>query len=897
MVRQGVLDSQLDTAGEGADDPGAYRRELAVLNLLISLTSGAVGLSAILSAALDAAAELLGLPMGAVLLWNPTRRTLQIAAQRTPPDMEHPVIAELTEARLPETLSGIVFRSGTAAFVADLDADPGYADTLIRRLGARAAAALPLESQGQTLGVLVVATSAARSFTAADRHLLQMVARQVAIAIQRALLYEDASRRAEQMRLLVEIGRRLNAILDLETLLRAVVAEVQSTLRCSLVALCLAVDNRLQVAAAAGRNGLLELNGEMPDAAPGALSLWVGEHQESLCVPDLSADPRFCDSRSRLSHTLQSGAAVPVRLGERLLGALEVGSERTAAFDALDIAFLDTLATQAAVAISNACLFAQSQQSAAQLRTLLDTTREINATLDLRQLLEVIARQARVLIDVDTCIIFLLNPSAKTLTPVVAQGPHTEEVLGLTLRLGEGISGHVAASGIGEIVNHSEADPRALIVPGTVAEPEALLSAPLIHKGQTIGVMTLSRYGDRGFQPADLELLTSFAGQAAIAVENARLYTESCQHARELERAHARLERAQNQLLQAEKLSAIGHLAAGMAHELNNPLTAIIGFAQLLEDSNLESAAQDDVRRILGAAARAQKIVANLLAYARQQRIAPQATDLGALVERIIKLHATELQAGGVSICLEVTPNLPEACLDPVQMEQLVLHLLRNAHRAASEAAGGTIVVRLSQPAPALVRLEVADNGVPLAPELIERIFEPFPSGIEVDGARGLELAACFGIARAHGGRILAEPGPDGGTQFAVELPLDAAGAAAAGLTAGERSLLIVTADNTLANSLLAVADDLGLRVGRVESAEAALAEIVVHRYDQVVCDVSLPGMGIARLYESIRANDPQLAQRFVVIGQPPRGLDHFTLSLPLVTAQVQRALSLPSTP
>ncbi|MCL6432541.1 MAG: GAF domain-containing protein, partial [Anaerolineae bacterium] len=556
-----------------------------------------------------------------------------------------------------------------------------------------------------------------------------------------------------QMCRLVALGRRLSSTLELDTLLQTIVIEVQGALGCRLAVLGLLEGEQLRPAAAAGPDGPLPLPADATISYGRGVAGWVCRRGTPRLVPDASVDPDYYCPPSWQHLGIRSAAAVPVRLNGEMLGVLAAESERPNAFDAQHIEFLQNVADLAAAAISNARTYAQSEQRAAMLRTLLRTTQQLNSTLDLRRLLQVIAEQARSLIEVDRCIIFLLNRATGILTPVVALDPYADQVLGMTVRLGEGVTGYVAQTGVGEVVNHAERDPRALTVPGTTRDPESLLAAPLLFEGRVIGVMTLSRMGDRGFTSTDLELLSSFASQAAVAVENARLYTESCQRARELERAHSRLEKTQNQLLQAEKLSAIGDLAAGMAHELNNPLTAIMGFAQLLESENLSPTGRSDLQRILASVRRAQGIVANLLTFARQQRLSPQPLQLDALVERIIRMHSHEVPSSGVTVHQELE-SLPPVSADPFQIEQLVLHLLRNAYRAVGQ--GGVVTVRLSKPQSGIVRLEVSDDGPGIPPDALPHVFDPFFTTRDVGQGQGLGLAICFGIVRAHRGRIWA---------------------------------------------------------------------------------------------------------------------------------------------
>lgn len=536
--------------------------------------------------------------------------------------------------------------------------------------------------------------------------------------------------------------------------------------------------------------------------------------------------------------------------------------------------------------------YARARQQARMLEALLRTTQELNSTLDLRRVLEIIVQQVCSLIAVDSCVITLLNPDTGTLTPVIALHDWADQVLGLTLRLGEGVTGRVAETGAGLIVNRADLDPRAVAVPGTPDEPESLLAAPLQCEGRVIGVMTLCRLGESEFSAPDLDLLNSFAAQAAVAVRNARLYTESEGRARELERAHSRLQKAQNQLLQAEKLSAIGHLAAGMAHELNNPLTAIIGFAQLLEEAELDATSRGDVQRILEAAGRAKSIVANLLAYSRQQRMTPQRVDLSALLERILGLHEAEFQGSGLTVRHEIEQDLPEASVDPAQVEQLLLHLMRNRCRALAQA-GGTLTVRLARQGEGLVRLEVADDGPSIPPDLRPHLFDPYFTTDEVGDWLGLGLPAAFGIVRAHGGRIWAETPGGVGSRLVVELPLEAPTGGAPVEEIDGRPILIVAEDGATAQALLAAVEAMGHRPTRVTSGEAAVAEIVVRHYDLILCDQALPGMGIRRVYLSAQANDPQLAERFVAVGAPGPEMEGMAwVGKPVEAEQVQACVA-----
>ena len=207
---------------------------------------------------------------------------------------------------------------------------------------------------------------------------------------------------------------------------------------------------------------------------------------------------------------------------------------------------------------------------------LLTVTRAVQTSLELDRILEAIAHEARKVIEVDECIVFVLDEAAGVLVPAACDvRDFRDEVMALRLPLGEGVTGNVALTGRGEIVNSALDDPRAVQVPGTPVEQSSLLCVPLLVREKVAGTITLTRIGERGFQDEDLELATLFAGHCSAALANARLYEES-------RRAYRELHEAQAQLVQSAKLNALGEMAGGVAHDFNNILAAILGRTQLL---------------------------------------------------------------------------------------------------------------------------------------------------------------------------------------------------------------------------------------------------------------------------------------------------------------------------
>ncbi len=254
-------------------------------------------------------------------------------------------------------------------------------------------------------------------------------------------------------------------------------------------------------------------------------------------------------------------------------------------------------------------------------------------------------------------------------------------------------------------------------------------------------------------------LLRMRALEQALARRNAELSGE--------------LSSTRDQLIQSEKLSAVGQLAAGVAHEINNPLTSIISFAQLLLKGRVSA---EDARRCLELIAsegeRAARIIRSLLAFARKHTPERSLTSITSVLDTVIELRLYALGKAGVEVTRRYS-DLPAIMVDAHQLQQVFLNILINAEQALAERRGGHILVE-TELAGDIVRVRVSDDGPGIAPEDLSRVFEPFYSTKEVGQGTGLGLSICYGIIEEHGGRIVAESGVGRGATFVIELPVEA---------------------------------------------------------------------------------------------------------------------------
>jgi PAS domain S-box-containing protein len=325
------------------------------------------------------------------------------------------------------------------------------------------------------------------------------------------------------------------------------------------------------------------------------------------------------------------------------------------------------------------------------------------------------------------------------------------------------------------------------------------------------------------------------------------------------------LKRLEEQLIQAEKLAAMGQMLAGVAHELNNPLTAILGVTELLRE---RCGSDDATRRQLDLthrqARRAARIVQNLLEFSRPASPQKKTLDVNGLIERTLQLHEHSLRRNNVEVDFHPQTAIPGVLGDPNQIIQVFLNLVTNAEQAIREVREtGRIQIRLAATANRIT-VTVQDDGVGIRPEALPRIFDPFYTTKRPGGGTGLGLSICMSIIREHGGNIEAESLPAGGSAFTVYLPVSAGGTAEPLSATGELRAVSHEASlstaSVLKDRVVLVLDDEesirmlleeglaahGLQVECAATTEEALSLLGRFSYDALLCDLNLSAGGFA---------------------------------------------------
>ncbi len=344
---------------------------------------------------------------------------------------------------------------------------------------------------------------------------------------------------------------------------------------------------------------------------------------------------------------------------------------------------------------------------------------------------------------------------------------------------------------------------------------------------------------------------------------------------------HSILERPiPSKMLQTEKMAALGQLVSGIAHELNNPLTAIMGYTQLLLGRGLGPGPLSEARKVYHEAERARRIVKNLLYFARENRTERTRVDLNEIIERTLALRSYEMKVENIVVECELAPGLPRTMADPYQLQQVVLNLVINAEQALLEGRGqGRVWIRtrhLPHARGDRISLEVSDDGPSIPHDIAGRIFDPFfttkPAGV----GTGLGLSIVYGIVHQHGGEVAFESQPGSGAKFSVELPVvsaageeredmspEEAGAAQAVLTG---RILVVEDEPTVAQLIADVLGEEGHQVETVLDSPEGLTRLSRSGYDLVICDLRMPRLDGPAFYEALLQGGSPMQRRIIFV-------------------------------
>ena len=370
--------------------------------------------------------------------------------------------------------------------------------------------------------------------------------------------------------------------------------------------------------------------------------------------------------------------------------------------------------------------------------------------------------------------------------------------------------------------------------------------------------------------------------------------TENLKSSREqLEMTVETLKTTQAQLIQSEKLSGIGEFVAGVAHELNNPLTSVMGFSELLKAADKNPQHKRYLEMIHKSALRCQKIVQSLLSFARRHAPERKLSSINELVESAVEILQYQMRTINIEMSTLLDGNLPKAMVDPHQVQQVFLNIINNARQAIEGHRPKGWVRITTETRGQTIRVVFEDNGPGIAEANLSKVFDPFFTTKEVGKGTGLGLSLCYGIIKEHGGIINVSSKPGCGATFVVELPLPKNSNAVNGAAHpnGEahpaapeekreppkqpivngregvgKKVLVIDDEEAILQMVRDALSEHGYEVDIARDGESALRILTQRAYDLALCDWKMPGLNGQQVYERIRASNPALSDRMIFI-------------------------------
>jgi signal transduction histidine kinase len=483
------------------------------------------------------------------------------------------------------------------------------------------------------------------------------------------------------------------------------------------------------------------------------------------------------------SEKAQEMMLVPLRYRGRTNGLLTLEKSRAEEFSVYDTHLITVIAGHLAGLLEYSRLREEAEARARNLGLIHEVVQEVIGLLDKQEVVQITAELLVQYFGYEFTIILLVDEK-KQATVCGAGGsrvPSPEFMLSEFSFLGDqrgGITQHVLLTGESMLVNDVSFSPLYRSIKGWDAGSE--LCVPLKDGDRVIGLMDIESSSKNAFGQNDFMALESLAGILSSVVSNADQYQRSQETVRQLRqtqqelqtRIEAQLE-AERRLIQAEKLAAVGEMAAGIAHELNNPLTTVTGFTELvLEDLPEDGENRPDLELVLREARRARDVVRRLLDFSRRSESERTRVDLNELLDDVLSLTNHLMHTSGVQLDVTLARNLPWVSVDRNQMKQVFLNLFHNALQAMP--TGGKLFVRsatIQRDGRKWVIATISDTGSGISSEHKERIFEPFFTTKSSQGGTGLGLSVTYGIVSDHGGEIDVESEVGQGTSFTVRLP------------------------------------------------------------------------------------------------------------------------------
>jgi signal transduction histidine kinase/ActR/RegA family two-component response regulator len=749
---------------EMEDEIQKLNSEFSILNEIGQAVNQSADLNEILNNSVNKITEVIGAPSVGIYLLDEKDGSLVYAAQRN-------ISAKFRERakrlKLEEGVTGKVALTGEPIIIEDYPSNPEAFPLAIEE-GLRSLAVIPLKGRDKIYGTLNIGKKDVYKFTPYEKNLFQAIGQIIGASIERISLYTENVRRLEEQKTLFSISQEIASRLELKVILQKIIESAVSLLGAESGAIAL-WENRKQKYAFAIVHGLLEslIGREFSLLSSGVLGEVIWRKTPILYQNYDQHPERLADLES---YHFKEVLGVPLVVREMIIGDMIVGtSDPYKHFQQNEIDLLFNFSHQAAIAIGNAKLYEDSLAKIKQLTTLYEVGKTLSSTLDLDELLKKALELIREQWGYVLCGIFFFDQEKNELYLRQDSGGVVEEVKKMRFRVGiDGIVGWVAKTGELLYVPNVQKDSR--YIQGS-PEVKSEAAFPLKVRNQLIGVLDVESSDLMGFDEEDLKVLSSLASQVSISIENARLFSD-------LKKTLEELKQAQDQIIQNEKLKAMGEMASGVAHDFNNVLASILGNIQLILHQ-LNHLRPEEIYERLKIIEQSTKDGAETVR--RIQEFTGVRRDkeftflsLKDILEAVISITQPRWkdQAQKKGIQIELIKRLGDVPLilgNPSELREVFTNIIFNAVDAMPE--GGQLTISTLFQTDGQVEVRVSDTGIGMSEEVKKRVFDPFFTTKGVTNS-GLGMSVSYGIIKRHGGEILIESEPGKGTTFVIHLPM-----------------------------------------------------------------------------------------------------------------------------